>query len=270
MAALTPGGGSRDNVMGDQYSLDIGVEPDLSGLIANLETANDLLDDADSKFGAIADTVATTTQRVKELTRATEQFVAQTAQIRNEYQAIASIPAPQDIVPQMPTNVPSYSVNPMAAGMSMGGGFGPMQQGSPGWIDQGASQAASNIGAPAPQKSGLAMSAIGINQARQFASEFANIWSKSNDRPGQRGGFLQSMRDNFETMFRISKGVPLGIGEQKNMARIFGTNEGRVALDSLLNNYRAAGPGRTTIASGFMPASEFGDIHPVLQKAASS
>lgn len=82
-------GPGKDNITGDRYTLDLGVEPDLGNLLQNLSVANQLLDEAENKFKAISTVVGTTTQRVNELTRATQLFVTQTQRIRNEYEGIA-------------------------------------------------------------------------------------------------------------------------------------------------------------------------------------
>lgn len=82
-------GPGKDNITGDRYTLDLGVEPDLGNLLQNLTVANKLLDEAENKFRAISTVVGSTTQRVNELTRATQLFVTQTQRIRNEYQGIA-------------------------------------------------------------------------------------------------------------------------------------------------------------------------------------
>lgn len=98
----------KDNVTGDRYTLDLGVEPDLGNLLKNLQVANDLLDQAEAKFKAISDVVGSTTQRLAQATRQTELLATQTERLRVSYQSIAS------------------SSNTLAGigGMAMGGMYG--------------------------------------------------------------------------------------------------------------------------------------------------
>jgi len=84
------GGPGNDNVSGDRYTLDLGVEPDLGNLLQNLKVTNDLLDEAEQRFQAIGDIIGSTTQRLAQATRQTELLAAQTQRLQNSYQSIAS------------------------------------------------------------------------------------------------------------------------------------------------------------------------------------
>lgn len=87
MPRVGPGG---DNVTGDRYTLDLGVEPDLGNLLQNLQIANDYLDQAEQRFRTISDVVGTTTQRLAQATRQTQMLAAETQRLQNSYAQIAS------------------------------------------------------------------------------------------------------------------------------------------------------------------------------------
>lgn len=78
-------GPGSDNVTGDRYTLDLGVEPDLGNLLSNLTVANDLLDSVENHFKTIGDIVGSTTQRTAQLTRQTELLAAQAARVGASY-----------------------------------------------------------------------------------------------------------------------------------------------------------------------------------------
>jgi hypothetical protein len=81
-----PGG---DNVTGDRYTLDLGVEPDMGDLLSNLRLANDLLDQSQQKFQIISDTVASATQRLSAMARQTELVATGAQRIQNAMQLAA-------------------------------------------------------------------------------------------------------------------------------------------------------------------------------------
>jgi hypothetical protein len=70
-------GPGDDNITGDRYTLDLGVEPDLGNLLQNLTVANDLLDAAEQKFRDISDIVQSSTQRMAQFTRQTALAAAE-------------------------------------------------------------------------------------------------------------------------------------------------------------------------------------------------
>lgn len=80
----------NDNVTGDRYTMNLGVEPDLGNLLQNLQVANDMLDSSEQKFLAIADAVGSVTARLSMATRQTELLAAQTDRLANSYQLIAA------------------------------------------------------------------------------------------------------------------------------------------------------------------------------------
>lgn len=92
MATPPSGGGyGRDNVTGgggDRINFDLGVTPDMGSLVQNMTVVNQMLDDAQSKFDALAQTIGSTTQRMNELSRATELYIQQTGRIKADFSSI--------------------------------------------------------------------------------------------------------------------------------------------------------------------------------------
>ena len=83
-------GPGDDNITGDRYTLDLGVEPDLGNLLQNLTVANDLLDAAEQKFRDISDIVQSSTQRMAQFTRQTALAAAEAQRLQNSYSQMAS------------------------------------------------------------------------------------------------------------------------------------------------------------------------------------
>ena len=84
----------------------------MNPLIQDLNVANDLLDQAEAKFKSISDVVGTTSQKMNQLTRATQLFVAETQRARNEYQRLSGV-SPQGL----PTAAPQVGAQTVGSAM---------------------------------------------------------------------------------------------------------------------------------------------------------
>ena len=197
-----------DNVMGDKYNIDVEVEPDLGGLIANLTTANELLDDAATKFGAIADVVATTTQKVVSLTGATRQFVTETARIKSEYQQIASITGPWNAGAQIPGYAPNIS--PQAVAQSLGPITG--VSGGTGGLMPTSSPPTSYSGPLQPSAPAGYGRATQFNQARELgqnALKVAGHWDNPNQDYSQNNPLAARLKNAAEVNYQLTRGQPV-------------------------------------------------------------